>query len=439
MPFKIAALILCLFPITLAAQSTGPVASGYITSVDSDGSFAVEGTPVRPDSKTEYNERDDNSATKSNASFHPFVGEFVEVFGPAPKRKSGMPILATRVTELPPVLGDVHGTAIIDFVPPSEPSVPDHIVRADGFILRIPATASVKFEEPLTPQTGFATNIWINYRGVLQKDGTILVSTAALRKNTVKSYEDKLHKKKEYDPAAVSPDANQSGVSKFFLGLDVKRFPPHPDADLQARIGRIGNTLVPAFQRALPSNEPTRLDFRFQVVDVKEFNEPLALANGIVLVPYIGLDRLKTDSQIATPIAIAIAVALEKEQVRGRPARNTLTGTALAGDIAGFFIPFAGLPGDIATGIAQKHLIDLQMEQAGRVALCLMHDAGYEIQSAPLAMWLSTPKDPKPIEKIKLPARAAYLFKTLGTIWQTGSPANQLTPTKPVASAQSTN
>ena len=63
MPFKIAALILCLFPITLAAQSTGPVASGYITSVDSDGSFAVEGTPVRPDSKTEYNERDDNSAT----------------------------------------------------------------------------------------------------------------------------------------------------------------------------------------------------------------------------------------------------------------------------------------------------------------------------------------------------------------------------------------
>jgi hypothetical protein len=382
--------------------------------------------------------RDEKGGTHANPSFHPFVGEFVEVFGSTPKGKSHAPILASRVNEVPPILGDVHGTAIIDFVPPADPSVADYIVRADGFILRIPHSAGVKFEEPLTPQPGFKTNVWISYHGGLQKDGTILVSEATLRRNTVKSYEDKLHKKKEYDPAAVSPDANQSGVSKFFTGLDVKRFPPHPDADLQSRIGRIGDTLVPAYQRALPSDEPTRLNFRFQVVDVKEFNKPLALANGIVLVPYIGLDRLKTDSEIAAPIAIAIAIALEKEQVRGRPARNTLTGTAIAGDIAGIFIPFAGLPGDIATGVAQKHLIDLQLEQAGRVALCLMHDAGYDIQSAPLSMWLSAPKSPKPIEKIKMPARAAYLFKSLGTIWQEGSPANQLAPAKSVASSQST-
>ena len=435
---KIVALILCLFPITLTAQSTSPVASGYITVVNSDGSFAVEGTPVLSEPKIEYSVKDAKGVTGSNPSFHPFVGEFVEVFGSAPKGKAGTPILASRLVELPPVLGDIHGTAIIDFVPQTETAGADYVVRADGFILRIPHTASVKFEEPLTPQTGFRPNVWISYHGALQKDGTILVSDAALRRNTVKSYEDKLHKKKEYDPTTVSPDANQSAVSKFFLGLDVKRFPPHQDDDLEARIARIGESLVPAYQRALPSDEPTRLNFRFHVVDVKEFNEPMALANGIVLVPYIGLDRLKTDSEIATPIAIAIAIAVEKEQVRGRPARNTLASTAIAGDIVGIFIPFAGLPGDIATGVARKHLIDLQLEQAGRVALCLMHDAGYDIRLAPVAMWLSKPINPKPIDKIKMPPRAAYLFKSLGTIWQEGSPATQLTPPKSVASAQST-
>lgn len=230
-----------------------------------------------------------------------------------------------------------------------------------------------------------------------------------------------MHKKNEYEPAAVSPDTRQSGVSKFFFGLDVKRFPPHQDPELQARIERIGTSLIPAYQRALPPDDPTRFNFRFQIVDIKEYNEPSTLPNGIVIVPYIGLDRLRSDSELAAPIAVAIAFALEKEQVRGRSARNSITSGQVAGEIAGIFIPFAGLPGDIAGGIAKRHLLELQVEQSGRVALCLMHDAGYDLKLAPIALWLSASKKPKPIEEIKMPAHATNLYKALGTTWQPGT------------------
>lgn len=83
MHFKSAALILCLFPITLAAQGTSPIVCGYITSIDSDLSFAVAGWPVRLDPKTTFAVRDGNLESPL-ASFTPYIGEFVDLFGSAP-------------------------------------------------------------------------------------------------------------------------------------------------------------------------------------------------------------------------------------------------------------------------------------------------------------------------------------------------------------------
>lgn len=427
MPFKIAALILCLSPITLTAQTLAPepVVSGYVTSVEPDGTFAVEGWPIRFDPRVVFFVHGNDGTATSTSSFRPFVGEFVDVVGERSKGKSAPRfILATRVTQVLPDLSAVGGTGIIDLAPNANPLLPDRVVRADGRILRIPPTAKIKFDDKLTADSAFATNVWIDYQGIPQSDATILVDKATFRKNTVKAYEEKLHKKDEYDPSAVSQDEHQSEVSKFFRGIDLKKVHPHPDADLQARISRIGENLIPAYQRALAPDDPTRLNYRFQVVDLQGYKEPFSLPNGIILIPFHGLERLKSDSELAAPMAIAIAFALEKETVRGRPARNSLTGARAAGYVAGAVIPGVGIAGDIATGVTQKHLNDLQVEQAGRVALCLMHDAGYDIQLAPIALWLGEPDEAEPIEKIKMPKRSANLYKSLGTTWRPGSLAN---------------
>ena len=425
MSSKFAALILCLFPITLAAQVTGAVTAGYVTAVNPDGGFEVEGWPIELDSKATYFVRNNTGADTSVNAFRPFVGEFLDVYGERSKGKSAPRLIhATRLFQIVPAANSVHGTAIIDLVPQHDAMNPDHILRTDGRFLRILATAKLKFDDQLTADTAFHTHIWIDYEATPQEDATFLVERATFRKNVVKASEEKLHKKEEYDPSAVRPDEHQSGISKLFHGLDVKKLHPHPDSDLQARIGRIGESLVPAYQRALAPDDPTRLNFRFQVVDFDGYNEPFSLPNGIVLIPFGGLDRLKSDSEIAAPIAIAIAFALEKEQVRGQPAKNKLNSAKGVGYLAGILVPGVGLAGDISTELTQNHLDNLQIEQAGRVALCLMHDAGLDLQLAPIALWLSNSEKPEPREKIKMPRTAANLYKSLGTTWKPGSLAN---------------
>jgi len=431
MLLKLSALILCLFPITLTAQSaaSAQVASGFITSVEPDGRFTVEGWPVHLEPHATFFVNPNPGTATSSSIFQPFVGEFVEVYGSRSTGKSvPRSILATRLVQVMPDLDGVHGTAIIDFVPLENPLAPDHVVRADGRFLRIPTTAKVKFEDGVAADSAFATNMWIAYKGIQQNDGTILVETATIRKNTVKEYEEQLHQKSEYDPGAVSPDEKQGTVNKLLHGIDVKKLHPHPDEILQARINKIGDRLVPAYQRALATDDPTRFSFRFQVVDLEGYHEPLALTNGIILVPFLGLDRLKSDSDLAAPLAIAMAFALEKEQVRGRATKNTLKGAAAAGYASDVLLFPVGIVGGIAAGMAQKHINDLQSEQAGRVALCLMHDAGYDIRQAPIALWLLDPNDPQPIEKARMPKRAADLYKTLGTVWQPGSLARTTNP-----------
>jgi hypothetical protein len=54
---------------------------------------------------------------------------------------------------------------------------------------------------------------------------------------------------------------------------------------MQERVERIGNGLIPAYQRDLLADDPTKIDFRFQVVDWAKRHDAMTLSNGIVLIP----------------------------------------------------------------------------------------------------------------------------------------------------------
>ncbi len=424
---KFAALILSLLPISLAGQSTGHIAAGYITSVNPDGTFSVEGWPVHLESNPVFFVHLNPGGEVPATSFEPFVGEFVEVGGSRTKGKStqGL-ILGSSVTRIMPDLDAVHGTAIIDFVPPPDATGPDSIVRADGRFLRIPATAKVKFEDGLIAGSILSTNTWITYAGQKLNDGTVLVETATLCKNSVKGYESKLQTKTDYDPAAVKPNQQQGRASKWMLGFGPRKVHPHSVDVLQARITRIGESLVPEYQRSLAAEDPTRLSFRFYLVDLPELQLPIALTNGIVLVPFARLNRLHSDSELAAPLAIAIAFALEKVQIRDRTAKNTLAAAEVAG-LLSLLSPVA-IAGLVVVNKSRESINDLQIEQAGRVALCLLHDAGYDIDMAPMALWLADPDEAQPIQKTRMPKRAADLYESLGTVWQPRGVADQLSP-----------
>ena len=235
--------------------------------------------------------------------------------------------------------------------------------------------------------------------------------------NEISRREDGMRRKREYDPAAVDYSASQGALSRHFLGLDPKKLPPHKDPVLQERIDRIGGSLIPAYQRGLAPSDPTRINFRFQVIDSEHLRHPLTLANGIILLPYQGVQRMENDSQLASLLAVSIAEVIQKDQLRYCQVATPLGVANMAGMAAGFFVPGLGLATALTTDRVAAHVLDLQQQQNGRVSLFLLHDAGYDIGQAPIAWWLLEPKRPQPIEKIKLPSRSADLYMTLGTTW----------------------
>jgi hypothetical protein len=84
-------------------------------------------------------------------------------------------------------------------------------------------------------------------------------------------------------------------------------------------------------------------------------------------------------------------------------------------------VPGLGLATSLATGGVAKHIQTVSLRQSGRVSLCLLHDAGYDITQAPLAWWLLGPRTPKSIDKIPMPPRAATLYMALGTTWRSAA------------------
>ena len=69
------------------------------------------------------------------------------------------------------------------------------------------------------------------------------------------------------------------------------------------------------------------------------------------------------------------------------------------------------------TGIAAHEIVTKTEEQSGRVSLGLLHDAGFDIDQAPVAWWLLASNKPEPTSRISMPHRAAYIYRALGENW----------------------
>jgi predicted Zn-dependent protease len=226
----------------------------------------------------------------------------------------------------------------------------------------------------------------------------------------------------------VDPNAKQSATNKFFRGLDPKQIPPYKDPALQARVDRIAATLIPAFQRALPDDDPTKIHFRFQVVD-RDWKDAITMPSGVIVVPRTIVERLTNDSQLATVLADNIATAIEKQDYRAIPARNAIGAGQVATEVGAIFVPPL-LIATVAEGIGGKAvIIRLTEEQSGRVSLSLLHDAGYDITQAPLTWWILSSKPNRDIADAAIPHRATYLYEFLSANW-TGkaSPPQPLSP-----------
>jgi hypothetical protein len=344
------------------------------------------------------------------------LGQSVDVYGSRKKKENA---IAADWIDLKPVRHhDVSGSALIDARPVTSQQVSGAIeIRADGYRMLFTPHTRAKFEGPLRGPQDIMTNVWVKYDAKPGPDGIFVLKSARFSQNLVTNKQEKLQTKTDYDPAAVPPDAKTNKVAAVTgFGIDPKRIPPWPNEDEQRRLETIGRKLVPEWMGNLAQNDPTRIDFRFQLTDGKQWPLLLAMPSGVILVPHEIVERMENDAQLAEVLAAAIASVLEKQPVSVPIASTATTVDAIemwwlvANGAAGLAILGPAETAAIVKIVKEEH-------QSCRVSLGLMHDAGYDVDEAPKAWWLLASKTPEPLASVAMPERSGYLYQLLAEVW----------------------
>lgn len=401
-------------------SSANPVLSGYVTRTASNSDFDVDGIRILCDQHTQTGfERDGAVFSGPGCPREPLhLGDQVEIFGSKKRVGIAADQITVKAVQHP---SEIIGSAIIDAIPAAAHKSGSLLVRADGYPILLTLKTEIDFAPPLKSISDITTNVWIQYRGSQRSDGVVVAESAGLRPNIISPGESNLLHKTDYDPGQITK--KQSPLTRAVTGVNPKKVPPFSNPAMQARVSAVGEKLIPAYQRNLPDSDLTKIIFRFQLVDEERWHDALTMPSGVILVPRQVVERMQNDSQLAAVLADNIACALERQTYRAGPETKGIKAGEIAADAGGVFVPGLSLAA-APLGLEATVLMRRERDQSGRVALGLMHDAGYDIHQAPLAWWLLASGKPKPIRDIPLPERAISQYKMLGTTWETAVPAN---------------
>jgi len=199
---------------------------------------------------------------------------------------------------------------------------------------------------------------------------------------------------------------------------------------LQDRVLRIGWSLIPAYQKHLPADDPSKIHFLFYAVDDSAHQEHTSSdSEGYILVPAQLVARFKNDDQLAAVLADGIALRLQ-QQAPMVIQMNRVTLEEAAGLVAVSFVPYAGpLAESVGGQVMMKKYEKALKEQRWRVALQLMADAGYDPWQAPESWRLAAPGElPADTSTLKYPDRSGYQLSILNLMYKKPAPAIAVDP-----------
>ncbi len=315
------------------------------------------------------------------------------------------------------------------------------VFQADGYRIRITSGTKLAFKGGLQTIADIGPNVWIRYEGKRNAAGELVASKAEFL--PARATEFKALKGFEVPVVALKsddPNRNPGGVpirlddpgalqpnDKVRWGVLLHWHTILDDPAIQARVRRVGMSVVPQYQRDMPIDNPSKIPFNFYVIDDDKDRTALCPLDGLVLMPKAAMDRLENDDELAAVLADAVAISLQRQRARVVADKRSLLALYEAGAVASAFVPGLGLATSVAGGSrAEKADIELD-EQRGRVALALMADAGYDPWQAPQAWRRLGPKD--------LPADLTTLAYTSHGGYQVGILKLQYRKTPPAAHA----
>jgi hypothetical protein len=383
-----------------------PAVEGYITAVRGPDDFDVNGTRVWTSPTARYGIIGGKAAANLGVVHGAMMpGTYVQIVGEVTDKG----INASEVL----VAGDwnkqIEGFGVIDRVIEAGP---EPTFQADGYRIRIASATVIKFASGPKTLADVGTNTWLRYEGRRGSGGVLLATQVTFMKGlkfkvtppepdalpTQPSLIDSRGKLVSTHTKVRLSDAGWCGWHKVVM-----------DQAMQERVRRVGMKVIPEYQKQLPDDSPSKIHFRIYVVDDPVFREDLECAEGLILVPRQVVERLANEDQLAAIMANGVAYGVEAQSARLRSEIFGVEGAELAGDVVGDFVPGVSV-GTFVGGIVVNHEIEKRMrEQAGRIALTLMADAGFDARQAPEAWRVLAPKKlPKDLASLKYPSRAGY-------------------------------
>lgn len=396
-------------PLSIAAAETSPhITTGYITAVHPPDGFDVNGEHVITTADTAYGPMGFEAPIKNGPMRDAVsVGASVEVIGLLDRHSK----ILTAHSVLIHVNPDrkLDGLGVIVRVISTAPGA---VFAADGYRIRITPATEVRYPKEMKSFAVVHPGMWVLYEGKLDQDHLLVASK-------LRFLDTEHAKAKNNVPPPVGPPdpaVSETPDGKRIMQLDNNTtYTVTADSALQTRINRIGMRLVPAYQKQLPANDPSKIKFFFYAID-DPLREVHSYPDGRILMSAQVAARFKDDDQLAAVLADGIALCLQAQTpVVIRINRTTLTQAA---DITAAWAA-AGLAG--AAAMSAK----FAEEQRARLALQLMAEAGYDPWQAPEAWRLVGPfKLPADTSKLKYPEQSRQQFEILHQIYGKPAPAN---------------
>lgn len=406
-------------------EQEAPTLDGYVTQVSVQTGFAVNGFRVLCGPQTQtYQATGPGTGLSSEgcSAIHPWVGEAMQVDGKKDERDGT--IRASLITASRAATRNVSGAGVVVAAAPDASG--GVLLSADGYRIVVSAKTAASFWGAVHGLPDLRPGDWMEYSGKQQKDGLVMAESVRVGPQIVSAQEMKFREGRNLDPAKAPAAKLPVTVSGALTGFQFQRIRPESDPAMETWIDSIGARLIPKFEGRLAANDPARIDFRFYLVDEKRWREAIGFPNGVVLVPVAVAERLQDDSEMAAVLAYGMAGVLEREAWFELPTSRALEAGMLASD-AGWFVPGLGLAGR-PTLVANERMQQALMEHNGRVALELMHEAGFDVEAAPRAWWRLSGKPGRPLWRIRMPWRAQMLYGELGSDWQGATEAAGAAP-----------
>jgi Peptidase family M48/Domain of unknown function (DUF5666) len=166
--------------------------------------------------------------------------------------------------------------------------------------------------EPLKDIADVKPGMFATFEGMQQPDGAVLASRIIFVKNELEKGEGNLWKSLKITEKTPNFAESEPGELKV---SSVGKFKLLPNKEVQDYVERLGQSLVPAYQKALPDDDPQKIHFKFYVIRNKEANA-FALANGVVVVNSGMITTLENEAQLAAVIAHEISHSTQEHTWR---------------------------------------------------------------------------------------------------------------------------